>query len=261
MKNSVILSLSRRLVSIPGLFLMLFGFFQTAVATQHCIESAELQKTKIVEFEQKRNSMLVGTKTAVALLKNAEESFRDFTKTGCENYLFESVSLYKDYYRLLEQGLFQRKPVNEFTRNEYQNWLERIESSRQQKSMSPFLLPNPSKENFFSELTQLQSKLLEEKLRVDRLITKRNKVLIPSVIAMAIGIPMVAVGGTIVSLNGKRYAGSCSFDGEPTPCVYDIPVAGYGVMIGLGAALTIGGATGLGVSLHQINQQQSPSAK
>ncbi len=224
-----------------------------------CTEASEIQKFKRAEDEGAKTSLLQASQSPRFMLGLADKAFQEFRKTQCEHYLFESISLYKVYYERLESAGKEKKPVRESTRNEYKHWLERIQTATQYEGKA---LPGESlygQKNVFAELEQFRAKLTTEKLRVDALIAKRNKVLIPSVIAMAIGIPMVVVGSVLVSKDGNLVPGAtCDFDGRPRPCVYDYPPQQYGVVVGIGAALTIGGATGLGVSLYQINQQQSP---
>ncbi len=225
-----------------------------------CGESIPTQINYISSYEKEKNSFLQQHKPPALFLRLAEKSFQRFSQTDCENYLFESGSLYKSYYKLSEKPGYPKKSMNESTKREYRIWSERIQEGLQKQAVLPFLLPE-DKVAFFSELERFRYQLDQERIRVDKFLQERNRILIPSVLAMAGGISLIIAESYILSTDGHLTNDYCSLgNGLEQRCAIGVNKALVGTMLGLGVGLTIGGATGLGVSLYQANQHKSPLA-
>ncbi len=194
------------------------------------------------------------------LLDIAEQSIQDYHQTGCESYLFEGVSLYQSYYSHWRKSSQGKVPIGYSIRNEYRTWGERAEQLLKAKGQEiPTFYKRPPE--FFNSIQSLKEELSREQLHVEGLLHRRDRILIPSIAGLAVGVTLTLLGSVFQGLDGKPTGiSNCNPNPVGTFCVYDFHKPAPAVMIGFGLALTIGGATGIVLSMDQAKQELTPAS-
>ncbi len=232
-----------------------------------CHDSVSLQIQKITPYEQEKERIFSLFQKNIALaepktlLVGAEENYQEFGKTGCDSYLFESLALYQAYYNIWRKSPIGTLPISYSTNREYKKWVARAVQlpKRTGNEVPPAYGWSPQ---LFHEMEEFKYELVREQVRVENLLTKRDRLLYPSIVGLTIGVGLTVLGGLMQHFDGAPTGShDCTYGGISQPCLYNFHPPLPAFVIGLGLAFTIGGATGIGISAYQANHASSPAVQ
>ncbi len=237
-------------------------FHQTlGYAEISCTETPEAQSRKIKDYDAQIQETLSkarrGDLEKKPILNVAENSFQEYQKTGCKDYLLQSVFLYKNHYDWMEKPGTPQNAVNESTQNQYKRWHRRLQAAEEAQGTQELSTSFQSKMTM-DDLKLYQTKLTAEQKRVGRLLFQRNAILIPSVAAVAAGITLTALSSVILARDGQITSDIGCGPYNDFPCQRHAVQPATNLGLGFGIALFVGGSAGIGVALYRANHQPSP---